>query len=308
MTTLAALLAVAAVSTAADFIWYSTGVRHTVTAGIVHGAAVLTAVGGALGAASGHLARGLPVGAMAGVAGALSYYAIVALFGGGTYGFATPTAWVLTWGYLAALDGRWIRRGRPRGWREIAARGLVAAVLGGTAFYVVMRTLWGRPPEGGRNYLVQFGAWAVAWAPGILALTAGAGRERRVEPDPPDAAHPGGALSRGRASSDPPQDIAGPDLLARIESGETLHILDVRSEAEFEAGHVPGAVNVPFLQVASRIADVPGRSDEELIVYCGHGPRAYIAATSLRSAGRTRIVYLSGHWSRWSATGLRIEP
>jgi hypothetical protein len=55
----------------------------------------------------------------------------------------------------------------------IAIRGALAAVLSGAAFFMVMNTLWGRPPASGRNYAVQFGAWAVAWAPGLLALTFG---------------------------------------------------------------------------------------------------------------------------------------
>ena len=97
------------------------------------------------------------------------------------------------------------------------------------------------------------------------------------------------------------------DLLTRIDRGESVRILDVRSAREFAAGHVPGAVNVPFTQVISRASAVPGAADAELIVYCGHGPRAYIAGTALRWAGRTRVVYLTGHWAAWQSAGLRSE-
>jgi len=74
------------------------------------------------------------------------------------------------WLVLAAMDGRWLLS-PARPWREIASRGVAAAVVGGLAFVVVLSTLWGRPGPSGRNYLVQFLAWAFAWAPGILALT-----------------------------------------------------------------------------------------------------------------------------------------
>jgi hypothetical protein len=50
-------------------------------------------------------------------------------------------------------------------------RGVVAAVLSGTAFFLVLKTLWGHPPATGKNYVLQFAAWVVAWAPGLLALT-----------------------------------------------------------------------------------------------------------------------------------------
>jgi rhodanese-related sulfurtransferase len=59
--------------------------------------------------------------------------------------------------------------------------------------------------------------------------------------------------------------------------------------------------------VASRVEVVPGRVGDELILYCGHGPRAYIAAAVLRARGWKRIVYLRGHWSAWKAARYRIE-
>jgi hypothetical protein len=143
-------------------------------AGLVHGALLLTAVGAVLGAASGRILKGLPLGAIAGLGGAASYYGLVAVMDGRTYGSAIPAAWVIMWFILAALDGRWLRAPARRSWAAVAARGLAAAVFGGVAFYLVMNVLWGRPSAGGRNYLVQFLAWTFAWAPGLLALTSGA--------------------------------------------------------------------------------------------------------------------------------------
>jgi rhodanese-related sulfurtransferase len=280
MKTVAGIALVAAVATAGDAIWYTFGVRHTMAAGLTHGALLLAAVGGVLGAASGHLVKGLPIGALAGIGGAAAYFALVALVDRRTYGTAIPAAWVITWLLLATLDGRWLRAPARRTWGEVAARGLIAATLGGIAFALVLTTLWGRPPAGGRNYVVQFLAWAFAWAPGLVALTAG-----------------------GAASAS----IAAATLLERIDRGDSLRILDVRSPEEFAAGHVPGAVNVPYDAVSARINDVLGSGDEELILYCGHGPRAYLAASALRRAGRTRIVYLKGHWAAWQRAGLRVE-
>ncbi len=84
------------------------------------------------------------------------------------------------WLIVALLDGRWLRAPGRRSWGEIAVRGLLAAVVSGIAFYLVLNTLWGRPPSGGRNYLLQFAAWVVAWAPGLLALTLGRRANSRV--------------------------------------------------------------------------------------------------------------------------------
>jgi hypothetical protein len=142
-------------------------------AGIVHGAVLLTAVGAVLGIAVGRVLKGLPIGMLSGIGGALIYYALIAIFGGRTYGAAIPASWVGMWLLVALLDGRWLRAPERRPWGDIAVRGVLAAVLSGIAFYLVMNTLWGRPPASGRNYLLQFAAWAIAWAPGLLALTLG---------------------------------------------------------------------------------------------------------------------------------------
>jgi len=300
MKSIVGVLVVAAVATVGDFIWYTYGVRHTLLAGLTHGALLLAVVGAVLGAASGHILKGLPIGAIAGIGGATGYFVLVAVVDRRTYGSAIPAAWVITWLILAALDGRWLRAPARRNWATIAGRGAVAAVIGGVAFYLVMNTLWGRPPAGGRNYVVQFFAWAFAWAPGLFALTVG-----------------GGAVAASNASLtasattapvvDADSSLTGVELLERINRGETVRILDVRSEGEFAAGHVPGAVNIPFTKVLSRKDDVPGTDEDELILYCGHGPRAYIAAATLRHSGRKRIIYLSGHWAAWQAAGLRVE-
>ena len=89
------------------------------------------------------------------------------------------------------------------------------------------------------------------------------------------------------------------ELSTRINAGNPPAILDVRTPGEFEKGHVPGAVNVPFNQVRKRAAEIPGARDEELVVYCGHGPRAYVAGAMLRRLGWQKISYLKGHWAKW---------
>jgi phage shock protein E len=283
---LASIAIVAAAATLGDFLWYTIGIRHTLLAGLVHGALLLTAVGAVLGASSGQLIKGLPIGAIAGIGGALSYYLLVAVMDSRTYGTAIPAAWVIMWLLLSTLDGRWLRAPDRWSWREVATRGAIAALAGGLAFALVRNRLWGRPPAEGRNYLMQYVTWAFAWAPGLLALT---------------WTRAGGHLKERHGS------IAPTDLMARIDRGDALAILDVRSAGEFGAGHVPGAVNIPFDAVSSRMKEVPGSADQELFVYCGHGPRAYLAARSLRRGGRSRIVTVSGHFSAWQRARLRID-
>jgi rhodanese-related sulfurtransferase len=93
--------------------------------------------------------------------------------------------------------------------------------------------------------------------------------------------------------------VTADELLARILAGTAPVILDVRSAREFAAGHVPGAIHVPFWRVSARAADIPADRRGELVVYCGHGPRAVIAVRTLRRLGFSRIAYLVGHYSAW---------
>ena len=160
------VLPVALVSTLGDYVWYEFGVRHRVAVGILHGAVLLMAVGGVVGMAAGRVAAGLPIGAAAGIGGAVAYYLIDTVARGTV---AMIAAWVVCWLLLAFGEGRLLKRPQ-RPWSEVLIRGVLASILAGVAFYAVVGVLWGRPPAGGRNYLVQFAAWTVAWAPGILAL------------------------------------------------------------------------------------------------------------------------------------------
>ena len=159
------ILVVTIVAAAGDYLWYEIGVSHTMTNGILHGAVLLMAVGGVFGAVSHNIVKGLPIGAAAGIAGALAYYAMAPVIGRS----AMVVAWALLWIVLAVLDGRLLRR-PTRNLGTSLGRGALAAVLGAAAFALVVGVLWGRPPASGRNYLLQIGAWAFAWAPGILAI------------------------------------------------------------------------------------------------------------------------------------------
>ena len=101
--------------------------------------------------------------------------------------------------------------------------------------------------------------------------------------------------------------IAPGELLRRIDRGDKVMVVDARTPTEFAAGHVPGAVNLPFQQIVKRTAEVPGPKDGEVVIYCGHGPRAWIAGAALRYAEFRNVTYLRGHWAAWRRSRLRVE-
>jgi rhodanese-related sulfurtransferase len=101
--------------------------------------------------------------------------------------------------------------------------------------------------------------------------------------------------------------ITGTALLAQIEAGTAPTILDVRSEREFAHGHVPGALHIPFWTMLARLSAIPTSPAEPVVVYCGHGPRAYLAGAALGVSGFRRVVYLKGHMLKWRQAGLRQD-
>jgi rhodanese-related sulfurtransferase len=95
-------------------------------------------------------------------------------------------------------------------------------------------------------------------------------------------------------------------LLARqAKHDPTLLVLDVRSTEEFAQGHVPGAVNIPHDQVASRMAEVP--KDKDVVLYCRSGRRTGLAAEVLSANGYTRLLHLEGDMNAWLEKGRPIQ-
>lgn len=100
--------------------------------------------------------------------------------------------------------------------------------------------------------------------------------------------------------------IAPDELLAAIQSSSPPVILDVRSQGEYDSGHVPGAIHVSFFDVLGSLDRVPATSGP-LVVYCEHGPRAGMAKLQLWAAGYDNVIYLEGHMSEWKSRGLPVE-
>jgi|APIni6443716594_1056825.scaffolds.fasta_scaffold638707_1 rhodanese-related sulfurtransferase len=94
-------------------------------------------------------------------------------------------------------------------------------------------------------------------------------------------------------------------LEQQAKHADSLFLLDVRTPQEFAEGHVPGAVNVPHDQLASRLAGVP--KDKDVVIYCRSGRRSALAADVLRANGYSRLSHLDGDMLAWIAQGRPVE-
>jgi rhodanese-related sulfurtransferase/DNA-binding transcriptional ArsR family regulator len=93
-------------------------------------------------------------------------------------------------------------------------------------------------------------------------------------------------------------------LREKVRKGE-ITLLDVRPEAEYEAGHIPGALSVPLPALAKRLSGLP--KTREVVAYC-RGPYCVLAVEAvkvLRARG-FKAVRLEDGVLDWASHGLRL--
>lgn len=98
------------------------------------------------------------------------------------------------------------------------------------------------------------------------------------------------------------------ELLMLLQSDQTQPvIIDVRSSMEFKDGHIPQAQHIPFWQSFTTDTLDNNAKQEDIILYCEHGPRAGIAKFAYSMAGFKNIKYVEGHMTAWRKAGLPME-
>ncbi len=71
-------------------------------------------------------------------------------------------------------------------------------------------------------------------------------------------------------------------------------ILDVRTQAEYDEGHIPGAVLLPSDEVAVRAGEILPDKEQTILVYCRSGRRSALAAQTLAELGYTAVYDFGG--------------
>lgn len=107
------------------------------------------------------------------------------------------------------------------------------------------------------------------------------------------------------AAKDEMEPMLPQELLERARKG-LVTVLDVRPPEEFDAGHVPGAVNIPVHELERRLAELPRR--REVVAYC-RGPyclMSYDAVAMLRRKG-LKARRLKDGMPEWRAAGLPVQ-
>jgi rhodanese-related sulfurtransferase len=108
------------------------------------------------------------------------------------------------------------------------------------------------------------------------------------------------ALRRAGGGSLSPQ-----NAVQRI-NREKAVVIDVREPAEFAAGHITNAKNVPLAQIEERLPQVVKNKALPVILVCATSPRAVRAQVLARKLGYDQAEALAGGLQAWRAAGLPV--
>ena len=87
--------------------------------------------------------------------------------------------------------------------------------------------------------------------------------------------------------------LSAEEAKERLEANPAVILLDVRSQEEYDGGHIPGAACFPNEDILPEFP-LPFEKDAEILVYCRSGRRSAEAAEKLKHMGYTNVADLGG--------------
>ena len=98
--------------------------------------------------------------------------------------------------------------------------------------------------------------------------------------------------------------IGAVDLATRMRVGG-ITVIDVRGRAEWDAGHIRGALNIPLGYLVDRLGELP--RETPVVLHCRSGARSAIATSLLQVHGLSNVLNLSGGLGAWEREGYPLE-
>lgn len=88
------------------------------------------------------------------------------------------------------------------------------------------------------------------------------------------------------------------ELQQKLTDKAPIVLLDVRTQEEFNNGHIPGALLLPYDEIDQKAAQLLPEKEKKIIIYCRSGRRSAIAKDSLEALGYTNVKDFGG-MNRW---------
>ena len=92
-------------------------------------------------------------------------------------------------------------------------------------------------------------------------------------------------------------------LKQKIEAGEKFILIEVRTEKEYLAGHIKGAVWISRGTLEFKIQDVTADPKADIVVYCRSGARGSLSMLALKELGYENVKDLDGGFKNWVSSG-----
>lgn len=101
------------------------------------------------------------------------------------------------------------------------------------------------------------------------------------------------------------ESISREELLQRLQAGDVT-LLDVRPQEEYQAGHLPGAINIPAEQLDKRLSEL--NQDQVVVAYC-RGPYCVLSVNAVKALQQKGFLArrLNEGFSEWQAAGLHVD-
>ena len=97
------------------------------------------------------------------------------------------------------------------------------------------------------------------------------------------------------------------EVQAKLARSDRFHLVDVREDSEWAAGHLPRAIHLGKGVIERDIEQSVPDTQSEIILYCGGGYRSALAADSLQKMGYQYVWSMDGGFRGWREAGFAIE-
>ncbi|MDH5432538.1 MAG: rhodanese-like domain-containing protein [Gammaproteobacteria bacterium] len=102
-----------------------------------------------------------------------------------------------------------------------------------------------------------------------------------------------------------PQSVTS-QMLTNLVNRENAVVIDIRGQADFNKGHIHGAINVPLSQIKNGTKDLEKHFDKPIIMVCNNGIQVNGGCEILRKSGAEKLYKLVGGMSSWTGENLPV--
>lgn len=108
-----------------------------------------------------------------------------------------------------------------------------------------------------------------------------------------------------KLSTQGPQSI-GPQMLTHYVNREEGVVVDIRGPADFNKGHIQGAINIPLTKIKGSVKELEKYKSKPMIMVCANGIQVSGACQILKKEGFSQLHKLSGGMSSWLGDNLPV--